>query len=174
MRAWNNEKIVMVDRASDASAPTPRAASKQHAARRGRSDPSWHSTFARALGRATRATVGELDSLTRTFLRIVDSARPDLPKSAASARRERRARGVLLHKLGTLVMSHSAAGFSTLAEDATFWSLLRQIEPLRPPRANRNPARKQRLDAIAAITACSADSDRASEVIEPAPSDEVE
>jgi hypothetical protein len=168
-------EIVMVDRASDASSPGLRATSKRHPARGGRSsDPSWHRTFARALGRATRATVQELDALTRTFLRVVDSTLPDLPRSAAAVHRERHARGALLEKLGTLVMSRSEAGFSTLATDAAFWSLLRQIEPLRPRRAHRVPVPKPRRSAIAVITAHSVDPDGGGEKLEPAPTDEAE
>jgi hypothetical protein len=152
----------MVDRASDASSPPARtAAQAERAARRRREpDPSWHWTLARALGRATRATVGELDELTRTFLKVVDAARPLQRPSAASIRRERQLRAALLQKLGSLVTSHSEGGFASLEREPAFWSLVRQLQALRPSQRARSRVPDQPRAAVAVITAHTEDAER--------------
>lgn len=146
----------MVHSASQPGSSGTRTAQKRPGARRlAEPEPSWHFTLARALGRATRATIGELGAMTRTFFQIVDAANPGPRPTAAASRRKRLARAALLEKLGGVVAGHSEAGFTTLDGDAAFWSLVHQLHALRPRRRAKGPVRKQQPRPVAAIAASS-------------------
>ncbi len=79
----------MVDRTNDASS-SKAAVRNEPTPRRRQPVPSWHLTLGRLLGRATRATMGELDLATRSVMLAVDSMRPRERRPDARSSRGKR------------------------------------------------------------------------------------